>query len=251
MNAVRRSELVPDKVMPHRIVHAKSYPFPIPDGSFVYDNGVTRPHDPASLIGEGRTPVLAAGSNQSPEQIHRKFGGLSGDVVVPSQRGRLHDFDVVYAAHLARYGSVPATFQASPGTSVTVFVQWLDDAQLARMHETEGSYSYDCLSRIRVELDDGHGVLTEAFAYSAKAGCVNRSGSPASLAEISASGRRFPQFTQSEMLTHLRDQLAPGHDLDQFVLDHITDDGTRHTRAQSLAADALPLLFERRVVATL
>ncbi len=237
--------------MPHRIGHAKSYPFPIPDGSFVYDNGVARPADPAAMELAGRTPVLAAGSNQSPEQIHRKFGQLPGDVVVPSQRGRLHDFDVVYAAHLAGYGSMPATFQASPGTAVTVFVQWLDEPQLARMHETEGSYSYDCLSAIRVELDDGRGMLTEAFAYSAKAGCFNRSGGPASLAEITATGRKFPAFTQSEMLTHLRDQLAPGHDLDQFILDHVTDRDTRRARARAMAADALPLLFERRVVKAL
>ena len=108
--------------MPHRIRHAKSYPFPVPGESFLYDNGVTRALEPERMVRDGRTPVLAAGSNQSPEQIHRKFGDMAGDVVVPSQRGRLHDFDVVYAAHLARYGSVPATFQASPGTLVTVFV---------------------------------------------------------------------------------------------------------------------------------
>ncbi len=236
------------KYMPHRIVHAKSYPFPIPGASFVYDNGTTRTLDPATMDLTGRTPVLAAGSNQSPEQIHRKFGELPGDVVVLSQRGRLHDFDVVYAAHLAGYGSIPATFQASPGTAVTVFVQWLDGTQLARMHETEGSYSYDCLSGIRIELDDGEEVLTEAFAYSAKAGCLNRSGGPAGLAEISATGRTFPEFTQSEMLSHLRDQLAPGDNLDRFILDHVTNQDTRRARGQAMAADALPRLFERRVV---
>ncbi len=237
--------------MPHRIRHAKAYPFPTPDGSFLYDNGVACPPDPARMIRDRRTPVLAAGSNQSPEQIHRKFGELPGDVLVPSQRGRLHDFDVVYAAHLAGYGSIPATFQASPGTAVTVFVQWLDAPQLARMHETEGSYSYDCLSNIHIELDDGHGTMTEAFAYSAKAGCLNRSGEPAGLAEISASGRVFPQYTQSEMLTHLRDKLSPGEDLDSFILDHITDQDIRRARARTMSTDALPLLFDREVVAAL
>lgn len=237
--------------MPHRIRHAKAYPFPIPDNSFLYDNGVTRPADPARMIRDGRTPVLAAGSNQSPEQIHRKFGKLPGDVQVPAQRGRLHDFDVVYAAHLAGYGSVPATFQESPGTVVTVFVQWLDAPQLVRMHETEGNYSYDCLSAIRIELDDGDGELTEAFAYSSKVGCFNRAGSPASLTEISASGRVFPQYTQLEMLTHLRNKLSPGDDLDSFIMDHVTNQDTRRDRARAMGADALPLRFDRRVVDTL
>ena len=173
---------------------------------------------------------------------------MAGDVVVPSQRGRLHDFDVVYAAHLARYGSVPATFQASPGTLVTVFVLWLDEPQLARMHQTEGNYSYDNLAGIRVELDDGNGVLTEAFAYSSRVGCLNRSGGHASLSEIPATGRRFPEFTQSQMLAYLRDQMAPGVDLDSFILDHVTDQNTRRARAQAMGADALPLLFDRQVV---
>ena len=237
--------------MPHRIRHAKAYPFPIPDASFLYDNGVVRAPDPARMVRDGRTPVLAAGSNQSPEQIHRKFGGLPGDVVVPSRRGRLHDFDVVYAAHLARYGSIPATFQASPGTSVTVFVQWLDEPQLARMHETEGNYSYDHLTSIQIELDDGQGVMTDAFAYSSIVGCFNRSGGVAGLAEISAAGRRFPEYTQSEMLTHLRDALAPDRDLDSFILDHVTDETTLRARAKVMGVDALPLLYERRVVKTL
>lgn len=237
--------------MPHRVPHAKSYPFPIPDGSFIYDNGVTRPAGATAADTDGRTPVLAAGSNQSPEQIHRKFGPLPGHVVAPAQRGVLHDFDVVYAAHLAGYGSVPATFQASPGTAVTVFVLWLDAPQLVRMHETEGNYSYDCLSDIRIDLDDGHGMLTEAFAYSSKVGCFNHSGRPASLAEIPATGRNFPEYSQPEILTHLRDRLAPDHDLDQFILDHITDEATRHSRARAMGADALPLLFDRRVVVEL
>jgi hypothetical protein len=234
--------------MPHRIQHAKSYPFPIPEDSFIYENGVTRNLDPDRMMRDGRTPVLAAGSNQSPEQIDRKFREMPGDVVVPSQRGRLHDFDVVYAAHLAGYGSVPATFQASPGTAVTVFVLWLDASQLDRMHRTEGNYSYDRLAGIRVELDGGHGVLTEAYSYSSKIGCFNVFGDHASLAEIPATGRRFAELTQPEMLAHLRDRLAPGRDLDQFILDHVTDEETRRARARAMGIDALPLLFERQVI---
>src|SRR5690606_17003915 len=130
----------------------------------------------------GRVPVLAAGSNQSPEQLARKYGHLPEIGAIPAQRGRLHDFDVVYAAHLARYGSVPATFQHAPGTAVTVFVLWLTERQLVRMHETEGNYCYDHLYDVRVDLDAG-GTLWEAFAYSSKVGCLAHAGSCIAIAE--------------------------------------------------------------------
>lgn len=237
--------------MPHRIRHAKAYPFPIPERSYVYDNGATREFDPTRFSPGARVPVLAAGSNQSPEQVHRKFGELEGGAVIPSQRGRLHGFDVVYAAHLAGYGSVPATFQGSPGTTVTVFVQWLNGPELERMHATEGNYSYDHLTGITIELDDGHGTLTEAYAYSSKFGCLNHDGAPVGLAEIFAGGRRFAEATQPEMLARLRDRLAPGRDIDEFILDHVKDRETLRARSRAVAEDALPLDFKRHVVTTL
>ncbi len=237
--------------MPHRIRHAKAYPFPIPDRSFLYDNGETRALDHAVMPRAGRVPVLAAGSNQSPEQLHRKYAETADDTVIPSQRGRLHDFDVVYAAHLTAYGSVPATFQASPGTAVTVFVLWLDAAQLRRMHETEGNYTYDHLTGIRIELDDGLAPLSEAFAYSALVGCLNHAGGPLSIAEIAAEGRRFPSASQSEAMGHLRDRLAPGRALDDFILDHLEDRELHRARSRAIGADALPLTFPRRLVETL
>ena len=135
------------------VQHAKSYPFSPPDHGFLYEGGDWERLDPGRfdderLEGEGRVPVLAAGSNQSPAQLKRKYGHLADAGMIPARRGVLHEFDVVYAAHLTGYGSVPATFPHSPGTAVTVFVLWLDEPQLARMHETEGNYTYDHLDGI-------------------------------------------------------------------------------------------------------
>ena len=86
--------------MKNKIAHAKSYPFPSPDHSFLYANGRTEALTGSKFDRTGRTPVLAAGSNQSPEQIHRKYGDMTGEVVIPAQRGRLHDVEA--AAHVAR-----------------------------------------------------------------------------------------------------------------------------------------------------
>src|SRR5262249_30238750 len=162
--------------------------FPRHDHCFLFQDGaaIRLPPD-AACDTAGRVPVLAAGSNQSHEQLARKYAGRDEfkGTVLPAWRGKLRDFDTVYAAKFTAYESIPATFQQSPGTAVTVFVQWLTPAQLERMHETEGGYDYDRLTRIRVALDRG-GELTEAHAYSSSTGCLAVDGVHVALAEIAA-----------------------------------------------------------------
>ena len=53
------------------------------------------------------TPVLGIGSNGSPEQLRRKFPPMDySDVIIPTVRCALKDFDVVYAPLISSYGSV-------------------------------------------------------------------------------------------------------------------------------------------------
>tara|TARA_R110000868_G_scaffold4155_14_gene25349 strand:- start:4 stop:729 length:726 start_codon:yes stop_codon:yes gene_type:complete len=230
------------------VAHAKSYPFPVPGRSYVFRNGQPYDLDDHGFDRAGRTPVLAAGSNQSHEQLARKYSVLPGHVEIPIQRGVLHDFDSVYAAHLAGYGSVPSTFHPSPGTRVTTYVLWLDDAQLNRMHETERNYTYDRLDDIRVDIPDAAETLREAFAYTAIVGCVNVNGAPVALAEIAAEGRVLAAMRQIEMLDHLRARLSPDQDLDAFVRAHIDDEVLRRQRTATLSSDSLPLTFTRTVL---
>lgn len=234
-------------VLEARIARAMDYPFPRNDHCFVFADGVVTRLDPSQASDTaGRVPVLAAGSNQSHEQLARKYAGLKGSVI-PAWRGRLHDFDTVYAAKFTGYGSIPATFQHSPGTAVTVFVQWLSPAQLQRMHETEGGYDYDRLTGIRIVLDRG-GELTDAFAYSSSTGCLRLNGGHVGIAELAATGRRFPQMTQPEILAALRDRFAPRMALEDFIAENLDDAALRATRAAELARDSLPLLFPRQTL---
>lgn len=177
---------------------------------------------------------------------------MAGAGALYAQRAVLGDFDVVYAAHLSSYGSVPATFQASPGTDVTVFVLWLDEAQLARMHQTEGNYTYDKLPGVRIQCEQGE-VMTEAFAYSSKVGCLNVEGVCVSLAEIPATGRRFRQATQADIQLYVRNRLANGVDIDidAFIAAHLDDHSLRLERSKALGADALPLNFPRHLIRNL
>lgn len=232
------------------VSHAKTYPFPVPGRSYVFRNGQPHDLDDHGFDRVGRTPVLAAGSNQSHEQLARKYSVLPGHVEIPVQRGLLHDFDSVYAAHLAGYGSVPSTFHPSPGTRVTTYVLWLDDSQLNRMHETERNYTYDRLDDISVDIPDVPETFDRAFAYTAVVGCLNVDGAPVALAEIDAAGRTLAAMSQSEMLDHVRARLAPDQTLDAFIRAHIEDEAVRRERTLALAADSLPLTFARTVLAT-
>lgn len=236
--------------MNDQVAHAKTYPFPVPGRSYVFRNGTPHDLEDHGFDRTDRTPVLAAGSNQSHEQLARKYSVLPGHVEIPIQRGLLDGFDSVYAAHLAGYGSVPSTFCPSPGTRVTTYVLWLDDVQLNRMHETERNYTYDRLDGIRVEIDGAGEIMDTAFAYTAVVGCLSVDGAPVALAEIEAEGRVLRAMSQPEMLDHVRGRLDPDAQLDGFILSHIEDEALRRERTRALSSDSLSLDFERTVLNT-
>ena len=236
--------------MPERVAHAKAYPFSIPGYSFVYRDGQAHPAaageiDVTALASEGRAPVIACGSNRSPEQLHRKYRHLDGSVTIPVQRAWLADFDVVYAAHITRYGSIAATLQHVAGTSVEVSITWLDEPQLELMHGTEGrghSYDYVRLSGLDLSLEsaaDGGDRLGSAFAYNYRGGCLKHDGAPLALAEAEAANRPHPAMTQPEVQAHVHSRLAGGGDLDTFILENVTDADARRAREEHLAGDAL------------
>lgn len=235
--------------MNQAVTYAKSYPFPLPGSSYMYRAGEAHPLDGQDFDRDGRWPVLGAGSNQSHEQIARKYA--SQDAEIPVQRAGLHDFDTVYAAQFARYGSIPATFHPSPGTVVSTYVLWLDGVQLARMHETEPSYDFDRLDGVCVELRDTGEILTSVYVYTASVGCVNLDGGPVALMEIPAQGRIYPDKTQTEILTQARDRLDPDADLDSFIMGHILDEGVRLRRKSQFSVDAIRPGFPRTTLTAL
>ena len=230
------------------VTHAKSYPFPVMGKSYVFRDGLPYDMPDAGFDKTGRTPVLAAGSNQSHEQLARKYAGILEHTEIPIQRAMLSDFDSVYAAHLAGYGSVPSTLFPSDGTRVTTYVLWLDDSQLNRMHETERNYTYDHLYDIKVRIEDSDELLGEAYAYSAKVGCIGHCGKPIALREIPALSRKFPSMSQVGILEHVRNRLVPEEPLDVFIGAHIADPELRASRTSGLSEDAIFPDFSRTVI---
>ncbi len=217
------------------LARAAGYPYGITETSFTLIGGEAKPFDAA--LTAGRTPVIGYGSNQSPEQLRRKFGANMSPI--PVQRAWLDDHDVVYAAHFASYGSLPAALRHAPGTRVAVAVNWLDDEQLAVMHPTEQqNYHYARLTGISLRLDEGE-ALDTAHAYLSFRGHVARDGVAVALAAVRAENRMLPALGQLEALALARDHMAPGQSLAGFVRAHIDDAALRGERVAALLALAV------------
>ncbi len=249
-----------------KLARATGYPYPTPPHSYLFVNGVAHEiveagHDPVHdgrlRDGEGvvpaaellrrldiadatglddRVPVIAHGSNASPEQLARKFTDVEDDVVIPVIMAWLDDHDVVYATHFTRYGSIPATLERSPGTSVELAVTFLSAPQLALMHDTEiaaVNYVYGRLDRIALALD-GLGERDAAFVYLTLHGALAPGGAPLALAARAARDRAFEPRTMRAMLGFARDEVAPGMALDDFILENVENDDLRSQRTQRL-----------------
>lgn len=190
------------------LVRALGYPYPAHEADFLFRDGGVLPLAPDHPL-EGLTPVIAVGSNRAPAQLARKFAGMAA--AVPVMRLRAREVDVVYAAHLAGYGAVPATLAASPGTVAELWITWLDAAALDRMDATEAvGVNYD---RVTVALDWAEPdprAPARALLYSARRGLLRLDGGPVALAAVPADGRLYPALSQEQMLRRLHAERGTG-----------------------------------------
>jgi len=257
------------------VERALGYPYPRPSSSFLFRPGRGARPFPcrewpgieglpdflAHLRADGSptncaawTPVLAIGSNASPQQLERKFpAAFFPNAIIPAIKGRLRDFDVAYAPLLSSYGSVTATLAHSPACTVEVFVTYLEASLLERMHATEGGYDLVMLDDVELELGNGE-VLTRVAQYNHQRGtlCVpvgEGTPWPVALAEIPATGRAFPARTQREMQEVVHGFVgAEGEFGDPYVLENLEDDAVRKARVEALLEAARPFQYEKAVV---
>lgn len=223
---------------PGVLARALDYPYPRPDGSFVYDAGhdVVRPLDPAIADAwvAGRRPVLAIGSNAAPDQLRRKFATFPGDRRVVAVAAEVRGHDVVYAARVSAYGAVPATFVPCSGATVAVFALLLTPAQAAHLDETEGlgrAYDVAAVAASAVVIAGG-APLAAVVATGDTVGCyvavrgpLRLGGAPVALAAVGATGRTWPAMTEPEVLARVA--AAEGLGVEGFVRRALADAGFR------------------------
>ena len=228
---------------PETFERATTYPYRIPNRSFVYRDGIEHPLSkdgpPPEL--DGRIPVLAVGSNQSPEQLARKYHeGNWGEI--PVIRGELRNFDSVYSPHITSYGAIAATLQHASGVVVTLFVTWLTPPQLKRMHKTEissANYGYGRLDGVSMNCEQGPN-LESVHIYNSRRGTLCHNDTPIPVAEIPAQNRRWKAMNQMDVQHHVRQYLAPRDDLKTFIRGSVDDASLRHERSNALKDVAQP-----------
>ncbi|MBH68211.1 MAG: hypothetical protein CMM58_07655 [Rhodospirillaceae bacterium] len=216
---------------------ALKYPYAVPEDDFILVNGAIRQLDDDNIL-LNRKPVLAVGSNRSPEQLRRKFGQKE---IIPVTHARLYNHDVVYSAHVAAYGSIPATLNASPGTIVDIAVTWLSPRQLERMHETEAvgvKYDYAETTGLEIELGDGRSVPSIG-CYIGRNGGLNFKGKLVALREIRALGRKYASYDQKSILEYLFSKYCGRGDFERWLMDLITDSKIRQNLSGKISSESI------------
>ncbi len=217
---------------------AKGYPYRIERHSFRYVDGAVVPE--SRLRHDDRVPIIAFGSNRSAVQLARKYRGWPTGTEIPVTLAWLSGHDVVYSAHFARYGSIPAMLYPDPLVTVEVSVMWLTGPQLVRLHQTEGASNYRFTMRDDLDLhgEDGAPIGRTGF-YEGRHGALADGGRPMPLAEVAAEGRWAAAVTQLTVQERARDRLAPEAGLDEFILQNVACPVTRSERGRRLRRDAL------------
>eukprot|EP00177_Eucheuma_denticulatum_P005341 GFKZ01009705.1.p1 GENE.GFKZ01009705.1~~GFKZ01009705.1.p1 ORF type:complete len:269 (+),score=33.79 GFKZ01009705.1:278-1084(+) len=224
---------------PAALSRALTYPYPRPNFSYLF------PTEPTPLPSSTQlthlstptlTPILAIGSNAAPFQLRRKF---PTPTTIPVLSITLHHHDIVFAAWLATYGSVPATLIHSPGTSIQAHLTLLNASQLRRMHETEAGYLLVRIPSSFVTLNSApqtppalqhHSFV---YAYVAKFGPLFNDGNPMSMSAMPATNRTWKEYSQQEAQEIVRGIVEgegivqAGENLDTFVMNNVQDDDRR------------------------
>lgn len=199
------------------VARALAYPYVPEPRSFVLGGG--------EVERAGRHVVLAYGANGSPEVLRRKLGE---DARLAVLAGTLRDFDVVYSSHISAYGAIASTIHPAPGAAVRAFALLLDDEQLVSLVHTEFNYAIVRLTGLRFEHSGS------AIAFVSRHGALGLTGAPIRLADTG----------QREVQELVRDAVAPGETVEQFILGNVRD----HARASRFTAElrrcAIPFAAE-------
>jgi hypothetical protein len=192
---------------------ACAYPWERPSGSYLLaDDRVEllsavgrsereRTIERFSAVYAGRVPLLAIGSNAAPEALQRKFAHFEeeADRTVLAVTGRLHEFDVGFAAHPTLYGAMPATIFPSAGTAVATTLLWVTPSQFTQLTWSELSYQLGRL-RTRFEVDHADERFEEVLVFVSRWGAFCVDGAPAALAAVPADRRTATALTQEQAL---------------------------------------------------
>ena len=228
------SNLFPDYSYFERAIN---YPYPTPDYAYSFFKGKFIQGIHLDL--EKRIPILSVGSNRAPMQLERKFSINQDLCVTPAV---LYNSDIVYAASIASYGSIPATQWPSINTEVELNVLWLTQEQLNIMHLTEAlgiAYNFVKMKPGTIKIKDfefngdiyGYVSVAGSFPFEIK--------TPYRLSEINAKNINLKSINEEKALVILMKFLEPKQsNLSEWIKKVIEDRVYRiqlHEKLKSIA----------------
>ena len=220
------------------IDRALNYPYFAPNYSFSFYKGEFVKGICNNL--NNRIPILSVGSNRSPYQLKRKFS-LNQDICVTP--ATLYDSDVVFAASLSSYGSMPATQWPSKGTEVNLNVLWLNEEQLDIMHLSEAlgvAYNFVKLKSDTVKIKDFK-YTKHIYGYISIAGVFPfNKNKPKRLSVINAKNATLKGFSEQKALLSLIQSLGiEGNRLSEWVYKVIRNKTYRISLHEKLKSKAI------------
>jgi hypothetical protein len=193
----------------------------------------------ADRVTRRRTPVIGYGSNATVSALTRKYvaHAVKEPAAIPVTRALLRDYDVVWSPHLVFNGAMPATIVGSPGTIAEVWITWLDDVELERMHESEGAgraYSFGTLPSARllsnVPLSEPPHVYVDCHGALALDGVVQ------AIAGVPAQDRRFPAVDSEHAMSSVASYIGWTGSIFALLLDNVRSPARRVERTRTIAA---------------
>lgn len=226
------------------LTRAFGYPYPVPNvADYLFDRGVVQSL-PADFGFGDRLPILAVGSNRSPEQLLRKYGA---NHCIPVTQIALNDVDVGYCAYMTHYGSVPATLMQATNTRVTLKITWLTAAQLSLMHQTESVGPHTLFGTLPVdEFTLAGRTYRKAYTYVSARGLYPVDQGVRAVVDIPAQRRQFFAVRQRQMLDSVWRVHGDGS-LDAWLMQMINTPSLREALNESMgvqAVHALPVGFK-------
>ena len=131
----------------------------------------------------------------------------------------------------------------SAGTKVQIFLTWLTEAQLERMHETElpgGNYSYGHIKSTWVSADglDLPDDPLGTAVYRSSSGILNYENSPVAISALPACTRSLVDWSQEQALGYVHGTSDLGN-LDQAILRSIDSKSYRDQLENKLKEQSL------------
>ena len=224
------------------LLRAKNYPYPRPRGSYLLESDRIIELKGRVLDGNLKkfVPVLAYGSNASPDQLRRKLPEIREPIAV--LEATLMDIDVIFSAHFSRYGALPATLVNSPGAKLYTHVVMLKKQQLNLIHKTEmPDYTYGIIKK--PILIDRVGFRECIYAYFFDHG-YTVDGRFVSFEEIHTENRKYVSMKHPDMLELAGKKIDSNSSFDKFILSMVDNEDVFKKNKSALQKESLRIKLD-------